>query len=162
LSELRLIAGMSDDIYENLKPMITVYHTSEKINVCLAEEDVTNALIVHFTQHSECTSPLDPEKDKDEIAEIRSEVLSFCPDKATMATTLNNKLGIAEEDLKKKSETEPTGCKIKFEDLITDSNDIFNITASGNVQGHETRLHIVLDTSSSKTNSWKVLYYQVD
>ena len=169
-SELRLVAGMSDDIYEALKEDITVYHTTDKINICMASEGIVNSLIVHYTQYSECTTPLDPEDDKKEINELREEMMSGCPDVDSVASALNNALGIkpstdsdeATTADSKKNSSKVAGCKIQFKDLITKSNNIFRIVAEGDVHGVKTKLNVVIDTASSKAKSWKVLFYQVD
>jgi len=169
LSEIRLVEGMSDDIYHSLQPLVTVYHTNDKINVCLAEPEIVDALIVHYTKYSECTTPLDPE-DKEDIEKLRDTILAQCPDKTAVATTLNQELGIKSTDEEdkpstadsKKTSSKVTGCKIQFEDLLTENNNIFRITGVGEVRGVKTTITLVMDTSSSKVKNWKVLYYQID
>lgn len=170
LSELRLVAGMSDDIYETLKPLVTVYHTDDKVNICLAPPEIVEALIVHYTRYSECTTPLDPE-DTEYLDKLRNTILAACPDKTEVAKSLNRELGIQTvletEDQASTAETKATaskvaGCKIQFEDLITEDNDIFRVKASGEVQGVRTTITVVTDTSGSRAKSWKTLYYQVD
>jgi len=168
-SELRLVDGMSDDIYETLIPLVTVYHASDKINICLAEEQIVDALIVHYTQHSECTSALDFD-DKEEIDKLRETILANCPDKTAVAKSLNEALGISEPDKddkpttaeSKSTSSKVSACKIQFEDLLTQDNKIFRIKGFGEVKGVKTVITMVLDASNKKASSWKVLYYQID
>jgi type II secretory pathway component PulK len=169
LSELRLVHGMSDDIYESLKDIVTVYHTSDKINVCLADERIVDALIVHYTNYAECTTPI-KEDDVERIEELRDIMLSSCPDITAVATALNVELGLkSESETEEEASTAETkstssqvsGCAVQFEKLITDTNDIFRIQGTGSVNGVNTVITVVLNASSSKTSSWKVLYYQV-
>ena len=166
LSELRLVAGMSDDIYVALEPYLTVYHTSDRINVCLAEESILDALLLHFTAESGCTNPLDTD-DEEALKNLREVVLSGCPDPVAMANALNVELGLqstdeaAEDTSEKKSSAKVSGCSIHFEDLITDDNNIFTIKATGLVDEVKMTMTVVLDTSPSKPEAWKILYYQL-
>ena len=177
LSETRLVAGMSDDIYSRLAPYLTVYHTSSKINACLAETELVDALILHYTNESDCTQPI-KDTDKDTIEELRTEVLGGCPDKDAMANALNVKLGIkseSESESESKSSTAETkstsskvsGCKVQFVDLLTEDNNILKVKARGYISDNDgtelasTTITMVLNTSSSSVSSWKVLYYQV-
>ncbi len=181
LSELRLVSGMGDDIYETLKPLVTVYHTSDKVNICLADSETVDALIAHFTKYAECTSPLDEEDDAEEITEIRDDILSSCPSKTDVAIALNLKLGLTSASDVSASSTSTTststttttsstssssskvtGCAIQFEDLLSEDNDIFEIKARGNVGNVETIINIILDASSSQAKKWSILYYQVN
>ncbi|HLD44537.1 MAG TPA: hypothetical protein VJC18_03815 [bacterium] len=182
LSELRLVPGMGDDIFETIKPLVSVYHTSEKVNVCLAEPEIVDALIAHYTKYSECTTPLDGEKDADEIAKHRDELLALCPDKTAMATALNVALGISSaadantatttssasgtttnvSSATGKTSSKVAGCQIQFEDLIATDNNVFRIKASGSVGDITSSIVIVLDTSGGKANQWPVLYYRID
>ena len=172
---------MSDDILETLKPMVTVYHTSEKINICLAPEDVVDALIVLYTQYSECTNAMDAEKDVKEVAEIREEILASCPVTNDIATALYNKLGIITTSASTTSTTTTSssasssssgkssssaataaGCKVLFENLLSEDNNIFKIRATGVVNDVETSIEVVMDASGSKASKWPILYYHVD
>lgn len=170
LSELRLVEGMSDDIFEALRPLVTVYNSGDTINVCMADEQVVNALIVHYTRYSECTTPIDAD-DKEELDKLREEMLENCPDKSAVASALNVALGIKSEatteDTASTAETQSTEsqvseCKIQFEKLITDDNDIFNIQATGEVNGVRTTINEVIEVNGTKSKSWKMYYYQVN
>lgn len=171
LSELRLVPGMSDDIYANLEHLVTVHQSSDKMNVCLGDEALLDALIVHYTTESGCVNPIDP-RDKDLLKDLREEVLLNCTDVNAMANALNVKLGLKSEQEVSAVETSGTaesqqtatqvsGCKVQFKDLITASNDIFTLVATGQVDEVRTMMKLVLDTTSSNATAWKALYYQV-
>lgn len=179
LSEIRLVAGMSDDIYKELEPLVTVYNTSDTVNVCLADERIVDALIIHYTTYAECTTPLDAD-DTEKLQELRDAALAACPDKSDVATALNQALGLQEtttEDTSdsddettttaetaetKSTSSKVSGCEIQFEDLITDSNSIFLIKSVGTVNEVNTTITQVLDTSGSKASAWKIMYYHVE
>ena len=171
LSEIRLVPGMSDDIFFNLEPLVSVYQSNDKLNACLGEEDLLDTLIVHYTTESGCVNPIDPD-DEDLIKELRDEVLLACPDVSAMANALNVKLGVKSEQEVTAAEQSGTaesqqtsaqvsGCKVQFKDLITDANDVFTVSASGTIDEVRTTLKFVLETSSSSASAWKTLYYQV-
>lgn len=171
LSELRLVPGMTDDIYANLEPYVTVYQSTDKMNVCLGDEDLLDALIVHYTTESGCVNPIDPDKD-DLLKDLREEVLANCTDVNAMANALNVKLGIkSERDVaavetsgtaeSQQTSAQVSGCKVQFKDLITASNDIFTLLATGQVGEVRTVIRLLLDTTSSNATAWKTLYYQV-
>lgn len=169
LSEIRLVAGMTDDIYATLDPFVTIYHTEDKINICLADEKIVDTLILYYTKYSECTTPI-KEEDEDTLTELRDTILAFCPDKTEVAKSLNDQLGLnvgEVEDTGSTAETKSTsskvaGCEIQFEDLITDANSVFRVKGNGTVNGIRTQIVEVLDTSASKPSAWKVIYYQVN
>lgn len=170
LSEIRLVAGMTDDIFAQIEPWVTVYHTDNKINICLAEEELVNALILYYTNNSECATPI-KEGDTETLDKLREVTLAYCPDKSDMASALNVELGLKDEaDTEEDASTAEskattsmvTGCLFQFENLLSEDNDVFRIVAAGTVGEIRTQITEVIDASASKTSSWKVLYYQVD
>ena len=176
LSELRLVPGMTDDIYLALEPSVSVYQSSDKINVCLADEALVDSLIVHYTTYAECTPPVSA-TDTEKLKELREAMLLACPDAAGVASALNVALGLKEDDAstdeisgagledsqdttKQKASSTVEGCKIQFESLISSTNSIFRIKANGVVGDVHMTITTVLDTTATDTSSWKVLYYQ--
>jgi type II secretory pathway component PulK len=169
-SELRLVKGMSDDILEAIKDRVTIYHTDSTINPCRSPPELLDSLIVHYTANAECTRPIDPD-DQEYIDELREEVLLYCPKKVDMARALNVALGIIEagsttnttnnRNRNNNSTSKVGGCKIQFEDLLSESNEIFKIESVGRVGNVIRRSTTVLDARSDKVASWKVLYYSV-
>lgn len=176
VSELRLVAGMSDDIFLKLEPSITVFHTDTKFNPCQSDKSILDALIVYYTKYGECTNAFDPESDKEQIAQLRDEMLTLCygsSPSTAMASLLNIRLGLkSEEEVSEAatsgtSETQQTSskvstCKIQFEDLISDTNNVYKISSVGMVGSVQRSVTVVLDTSASSAQNWKVLYYQVE
>jgi type II secretory pathway component PulK len=171
ISEARLIEGMGDDIFTKLEPFITVYHTDDKINVCVADQKYLEALILHYTKYSGCTPPLE-EDDTEELETLRDTVMENCPNISAMASALNVALGIKTQDEvddtlesgtaeQQSTVSKSDECKVNFQDLITDNNDIFQIKAKGYVGGIGREITVVLDTSGSTPSSWKTLFYQV-
>lgn len=170
LSEIRLVAGMTDDIFAQIEPWVTVYHTDNKVNICLAEEELVNALILYYTNNSECATPI-KEDDTETLDKLREVTLAYCPDKSDMASALNVELGLkSESDMEEEASTAESksttsmvsNCLFQFENLLSEDNNVFRIVASGTVGDIRTQITEVIDASASKTSSWKVLYYQVD
>ena len=174
--EMRLVSGMTDDIYQVLEPFATVYNGDEKINVCLGDaEDMVKAMIYHYTNHAGCTSPVRYEDDE-KMTELVSAVTGACPDASAMASVLNSALGLVDleessasdsSDSSSSSSTSTagskiTGCAFQFKELLTKDNKIFNIRATGTVGETEVNIVSVLNTGSSNPNQWKVLYFRVE
>lgn len=174
LSELRLIEGMGDDIYQLIEPYVTPYHTESTINVCYADDEkaekMIDAMIWVYTNYAGCTSPI-RETDKETLQELRNEVLNNCPTPENMAKALNIKLGLIEEEdesstnsgtaATKSTSSKVSSCKFQFEDFLSDKNQIFTIKGIGEVNGVRTIITMVVDASSSKVSSWKIMYYQI-
>lgn len=171
VSEARLVEGMSDDIFTTLSPFLTAYHTSDKINVCMADTKYLESLIFHYTKYSGCTTPL-REDDTETLADLRDTVLENCPNTSSMASALNVKLGVKSQSEVDETLTSGTAeqqstvsksdkCKVNFQDLITDTNNVFMIKAKGYVGEVKREIMVVLDASSGSPDSWKLMYYQV-
>lgn len=175
-SELRLVAGMNDDIFALLDAMVTVYHTATKVNACLAKENLVDAVIVQFTATAECTTPIKSDETS-KVKELREALIEKCGEGAsTMAAAVYDKLGIkvtssstsdststdTSTSSSSSSSSSSSGCKVKLEDMITDSNTIFRIKGIGTVNEVEAVITEVIETSSSKAAKWKTLYYHID
>lgn len=170
LSEMRLVAGMNDQIYEQLKPFVTVYGGSDKINVCLGEEDLLAALIHDYLQNSGCTPNIDY-KDEDTFKELVTEVQGACPDAGAMSAALNSKLGLSDlEAITKETPTGATategeavaGCAFQFKDLITPDNNIFMVKSTGTVGDTTVGITEVINASGASPDAWKIYYYRIE
>ncbi|MBI2340437.1 MAG: general secretion pathway protein GspK [Deltaproteobacteria bacterium] len=178
LSELRLVAGMTDDIYQLLAPFVTVYSADDKLNVCIGEqEDLIKALVHHYTNHAGCAQPVGYE-DEEKMTELATAVSSACPDPDSMASALNSTLGLVdlEESSADSSDTSDSssssststagskiaGCAFQFKDLLTKDNKIFRIRATGTVGETSVSISTVLNTGSSNPTQWKYLYFRVE
>lgn len=177
LAELRLVAGMNDQILKELTPFATIYSGSEKINACVSEnDDFVKVLIHYYTKYAGCTSEIKYE-DEEKMEELLNEVKSYCPAAEDMAKALNSKLGLTdlEEEASATDSTSETttttsstsgatvpACAFQFKDLLTEDNKIFTIEAVGTVGDTETTITTVLNTDSTDPTKWKTYYYHVD
>lgn len=167
-SEIRLVEGMNDKLFKALKPYLTVYSNNDKINVCLAEDEILKALLFHYTNYSNCTRPIRYEEE-DKIEELLEIMRASCPDPDEIALQLNTFLGLV--DLEETSGTNKKqkspgsqipGCLFQFKDFITKDNKVFRIKASGVVDETLLTINAVINTDSSDPNKWKFLYYRVE
>src|SRR4029453_16192100 len=92
LDELILIPGMSDDILSELKKHVTVYKSTDKINACLATDELLRAMIIAFTQREDI-EPIRPDNE-DRLKNAVDKVREKCPDIQAMSQALNDYLGI--------------------------------------------------------------------
>lgn len=168
LSEIRLVEGMNDDIFENLKGDITVYAGVDKINVCLTNDNVDDlvaSMIYHYTHNAGCGSVIEYTDSK--MQELTDAVIGSCPDINAMAQTLNDKLGLI--DTTSDSETESTstnntipGCSFQFRDLLTTDNNVFTIKAKGQIGETQLTITVVVNTTGSNAAKWTYYYYRID
>jgi type II secretory pathway component PulK len=169
VSEMRLVAGITDEIYKKLSPFVTVYTKSEKINACLAGDEMTKALIYHYTNHAGCTAGVSYEEEE-KMEEYVSEMLSGCPNPEDMAVAINTKLGLADlqasSGTTKKKKGKPgstvAGCAFQLKDFLTDENNIFKIQATGTVDETNVVITTVLNTKEKNPKRWKTYYYRVE
>ncbi|OGP08488.1 MAG: hypothetical protein A2048_09235 [Deltaproteobacteria bacterium GWA2_45_12] len=171
LSEIRLVAGMNDVLYAYLTPYLTVYSGIDKINACLADDNMIKALIYHYTNHSGCTAPISYE-DKKKMDELVELVRGACPDPEGISQTLNSALGLTDlqqeatgtEDAGTETGTgeKVVGCKFQFLDLVTDENNVFRIKASGVVGQTRVTITEVIASTGTDPTKWPVHYFRID
>lgn len=162
LSEMRLVAGVNDVLFEALAPLVTVYGGSDKINPCLAEEDLVMALVHHYSNHSGCVTPI-PYGDTEKLKELVSAVTAACPDVASGATALNDALGVGDIAEEGKGGTgNVAGCAFQFKDLVTEDNKVFMVKGTGTVGETEVSVTMVLNTAENDPMQWKTYYYRID
>lgn len=173
LSELRLVHNMDDELYNLLMPFVTVFNTTEKINVCMAEEEMARAMIYHYTNHAGCANGVSYE-DVEEMDNLVGEFLGACPDPTAMAKAVNDALGLKSSSSDNKSRSRRRsrrtknnknkipGCKFQLEDLLTDENDIFTIKATGVVGETSVSIKVVLNASDRNASKWNLMYYKVE
>ncbi|MBX7147838.1 general secretion pathway protein GspK [bacterium] len=184
LSEIRLVAGMTDSIYKKLAPLLTIYSGSDKMNVCISDtkEDDMKALITYFTSNAGCTQPM--EADDVRMEALVTKILAECPDTAAMATALNQDLGLSDtstdtgEVIEPPSETETPGeeqkpkkstsaagnipgCDLQFKNLITTDNKVFTVKAHGRVGDTEVTIESVIKNDGANPYKWPMLYYRL-
>jgi type II secretory pathway component PulK len=171
-SEIRMVSFIDDEIYDELRLFITPYNTTDKINVCLAEEELVQAVIYHYTNFAGCTNGVSFE-DEDEMIRLVEELLASCPDPKEMAKTLNTALGLEAvvpqapkssrgRNRNNRNQTPVVpGCSFQLEDLLTETNDVFTIESIGTVGETTVTIKTVLNTSDKNPNKWTNLYYKV-
>lgn len=167
LSEMRLVAGMNDAVFDKLSKWVTVYGGQDKINACLAEDDLMRALITHYVKNSNCVAPFPVENDE-KMNELVGEVKSACPDVAAMAAALNGKLGLV--DLQAQVATpsstgagaQVSGCLFQFKDLLTADNKVFTVRGEGRVGETRVSVRLVVNTDNTDPTKWKTLFYRVE
>lgn len=165
LSETRLVAGVNDALFEALAPFLTVYGGSDKINPCLAEEDLVMALVHHYANHSGCVTAVAYD-DAEKMKELVAAVTGACPDTAAGATALNEALGVG--DIGGGAEEGKTGsgtvadCAFQFKDLVSSDNKVFTIKATGTVDETNVTVTMVLNTDQNDPMQWKTYYFRID
>ena len=180
LEELMVVPGMTEDIFQKLKPYLTVYGADEKIFLCRAKDPLVKALILAYTENNTKLEPLRDEN-ADLLTKATDAVLNSCPDLQAMANELDKALGVTQPE----SGPSDTGAKPgptstlpgatsgtgasaagasadDFSKMIKNENKIFTVIGIGTVGETEVRLKTVLDTSNPNPNRWTVLYWRVE
>ncbi|MFO1462564.1 MAG: type II secretion system protein GspK [bacterium] len=180
LEELSQVPGMTEEIFQKLKPYVTIYGADEKIFLCRAKDPLVKAVILAYTESD--PDKMEPLRDDNTelLTKATDAVLNSCPDTQAMANELDKALGVAQPG----SETAPSGSGGKsgstttltgatspaaagavpnsFANMIKSENKIFTVIGIGTVGETEVRLKTVLDTSSPNPNRWPVLYWRVE
>lgn len=178
LSELRLVAGMNDEIYKKIAGYLTIYGTGNQqatdgVNVCLSEkDDFLKSLIYEYTHFAGCeTRPIEF-KDKEKMDEVVNAILTACPNPTEMASALYNTLGISAVTASPTpvvpgapstgGSIAGSGCQYPFDKLLTKDNRVFSIKATGTVGDTEVTINSVLNIDPQKTSDWKYYYYRIE
>ncbi|MDL1871568.1 hypothetical protein FBR05_05140 [Deltaproteobacteria bacterium PRO3] len=180
VEELMTVPGMTEDIFQKLKPYVTVYGGDEKIFVCRAKDPLVKSLILAYTENNPRMEPV-----RDDNIELLTKafdaVLNSCPDTQAMANSLDQALGVVQpENTPSPSSAAraggPTstltgatsgggaglGQSDKFTDMVKNENKIFSVIGIGTVGETEVKLKTVLDTSNPNPNRWTMLYWRVE
>jgi general secretion pathway protein K len=176
LEELTMVPGMTEEIFQKLKPYVTIYSPDEKIYVCRAKDPLVKAMIIAYSE----TNPdkMEPirEDNTDLLTKATDAVLNSCPDTQAMANEVDKALGVTQPGSESTSSTSstttltgatsgtpgttPSGAS--FSDMVKNENKIFTVIGIGTVGETEVRLKTVLDTSSPNPNRWTQLYWRVE
>lgn len=167
VSEMRLVTGMTDSIYDKLQNLVTIYSGSDKINVCLADDNMLRALITHYVKNSNCVASFPVENDE-KMTALLGDIKAACPDPVAMAAVANSKLGLV--DLQAQVATTPAsgagsqvaGCLFQLKDILTSDNKVFTIRGTGTVGETEVMIRTVINTDSSDPTKWKTMFYRVE
>lgn len=179
LSELRLIPGMTDDIYNKLKHLVTIYGKDEKVNICLGSTVLVQAMIYHYTHFAGCADAVNMDDEK--MEELVNAAVGGCPEPDAIGAALNGALGLVDigEEVSQPSPTAGSpvnknntaksipgakinNCSFQFMDLLTKDNQIFNVKGSGTVGDTQVSISTILDISQKDANKWKYYYYRVE
>lgn len=150
VAEILLVAGVGDDLYNQLAPQLTVYGVDNKVNLCQASDEMIKAFLFKYSQTVPGVAPLNPE-DEDRWSVILTSVRQACdkpiPSASEVASAITAAVGGSDAT--------------KLAKQITTDNRFYRIEATGTV--HESRVKIVavIDTKDNP-NSWKTLYFRVE
>ncbi len=180
MEELMMVPGMTEDIFQKLKPYLTVYGADEKIFVCRAKDPLVRSLILAYTENNTRMEPV-----RDDNAELLTKatdaVLNSCPDTQAMANNLDQALGVVQPENTPNPASSaraggPTstltgatsgggaglGQSDKFSDMVKNENKIFSIIGIGTVGETEVKLKTILDTTNPNPNRWTMMYWRVE
>lgn len=178
LEELMMVPGMTEEIFQKLKPYVTVYGADEKVFACRAKDPLVKALILAYTESNERMEPV-RDDNTEMLAKATDAVLNSCPDMQAMANSLDQALGVAgaESGAGGEAATPSPSTTLKgrtsgggaaagsgdsFTNMIKNENKIFSVIGIGTVGETEVRLKTVLDTSNPNPNRWPMLYWRVE
>jgi type II secretory pathway component PulK len=174
VEELMFIPGMTDDILSELKKHVTVYKSTDKINACIASDELLRAMIIAFTQNRTDIEPLRPDNE-DRLKNALDKVREKCPDTSAMSQALNEVLGIGAagspgattQPASGSPTTQPaagtaTGAASDFASMISSDETIFKIEATGTVGNAEVKVVDVLNASSTNPDQWSDLYWRIE
>lgn len=180
VEELVLVPGMTDDIFQKLKPYVTLYGPDEKIYICRAQEPLVRALIIAYTENNPKMEPLSD--DNEELLTKASEALfANCPSTANMSKELDLVLGVTPDSPSEGTQTGNTSTRSQrgqttqgsqgneanstsqnFTDLVKDSGTIYSVVGIGTVGESEVKLKTVLDTAKNRPQEWPTFYWRVE
>jgi type II secretory pathway component PulK len=173
--ELILIPGMTDDILTELKKHVTVYKSTDKINACLASDELLRAMILAFTQREDI-EPIRPDNE-DRLKNAMDKIREKCPDSQAMSLALNDVLGISASGSSASGTTasasppptsQPAGGTSgnanfsSFSSMINSEEMVFRIEATGTVGNAEVKIINVLQAGSNNPDQWKDIFWRVE
>lgn len=181
IEELMMVPGLTEDIFQKLKPYLTVYSPDEKIFVCRAKDPLVKSMILAYTENNSRMEPV-----RDDNAEMLTKaadaVLNSCPDIQAMANNLDQALGVVQPESNPSEGGGTGGSKgptstltgatsgggglpgqsDTFTNMVKNENKIFSVIGIGTVGETEVKLKTVLDTTNPNPNRWVMLYWRVE
>jgi hypothetical protein len=153
---------------------VTVYKNTDKINPCLASDELLRAMIVAFTQKRDDVEPIRPDNEE-RLKQAVDQVKGKCPDTQAMSQALNEALGITGAGSTGSTSTpgsnpasQPAGTSAtsssstSFASWINNDEKIFKIDSTGTVGNAEVKVIDVINASDSNPDKWKDLYWRVE
>lgn len=173
LDEIFMVAGVTDSWFLPIANKFTVYG-EDKINVCLATDEVVEALIVQFANTNQNIPDVNPE-DKKKMKALVDVVKNGCggvnPSTTEIANALYSALtatGTLETETPPAEEgtTAPAapsgGGAADFEKLITTQSRYYTLYGSGIVGETVVKIKAILDTKDVQPARWKFVYWRVE
>ena len=153
LDEVHLVDGVKDTWFMPLEDMFTIYG-GNKINICMAEDDVIWALIIAYAGQKPDLPPIDSKNadlKKKFVDTVRFSCTGVQPQTSKIASDLDTALGIG-------GTGQTSG---GFASLITTENRYYSLKLTGQVGNTVVNIKTVLDTKDQDPKKWKMLYYKV-
>lgn len=172
LDELNLVADVTDDWFLPIKNRFTVYG-GDKVNVCIAEDEIVAALILQYVVSNPAIPPVNS-NDKKRMDELVAVVKDGCagvqPDVGNIASALDTALGVAAGGAQQTTgeSTEETGesrapeASSRFADMITTETRYYSMVGTGTVGNTEVKVRAILDTQDAAPRRWKFVYWKVE
>jgi len=171
VEELIFVPGMKEDLLQELKKNVTVYRDADKINACVASDELLQAMIVAYTQKRDDMEPLRLDN-AERLKNAMSAVQGKCPDTAAMGQALNEALGATVPNTQNNSSTISSGAPQSqpsaastasgFSAMLTDQEMIFTIQAKGEIGNARVKIVEVLNASGNNPAQWKELFWRVE
>lgn len=175
LDELYLVEGVKDDWFTTLKDDFTIYGDN-KVDVCLASDDVVSALILQYVSNNPKIPPISP-TNKEKLSQLVTAVKNACvganPSPQQIAQALDQALGVTQEatgaqtTLPQQQPTTTTPATTSsestgFASLITTTSRFYSLKGTGRLKDTVVNIVTVVDANSTNPKSWKTLYWRVE
>jgi len=155
LDEIHLVDGIDDTWFMPVQDMFTVYGDN-KVNVCIAEDEVVWTLILAYAAQNPNLPPLnqkDPELKKKLVDTVKFGCTGAQAQVNKIAADLDAALGIGSQ-----SQGSTTG---GFANFITTESRYFSLKLTGQVNETMVNIMTVLDIKNTDPKRWRMLYYKV-
>lgn len=148
-SELLLVSGVGDDLYDKIKSQITVFGDS-RIHLCQASDEIVKALAQKYLQVAggAAIGTDDDARWTAVLLAVRTACENPVPRVEEVAGALAAALGVAPSPALTRS--------------ITTGNRFYRINATATVRDSTVRIESVIDTGQANPNLWKTLYFKTD
>ena len=176
LDELYMVAGVEDAWFLPIKNNFTVYG-DDKVNVCIAGDEIVAALIVQYANSNQNVPKINP-TDKEKIAKLVDVVKNGCtgvkPDVNAIAQALDTALGVQSStapqttqptqttETEQGATTTTTSGGSGFASMITAESRYYVLYGSGFVGDTTVRITAVLDTKEAQPARWRYVYWKME
>lgn len=157
LDQIHMVEGVDDTWFMPLEDMFTVFGEN-KINVCLAEDDVVWTLILTYISQNPgipSINPKDTETKKRLVDTVKFSCTSAQPQASKIAQDLDAALGIG---LQQTQTPQQAG---GFANFVTTESRYYSLKLTGQVGDTVVNIKTVLDIKEPDPKRWKMMYYKV-